>query len=99
MSIHQQCLMQVRKPSGDCASVAATTHDQHTHFVVQQFGMNMVCFHSFIVHVFSRRIPEAFACCRPETSLGNCAYVLPGLTTSRENRPGGLLGGQRHLHG
>jgi len=35
MSVGQQCLMQVRQPGHDRASVAATADDQHAHFVLQ----------------------------------------------------------------
>lgn len=99
MAVCQQCLMQVRQPSGDCASVPATPYNQHAHFVLQQFGMNMVCFHGFILHLFSRRIPGVFACCQPETSPGSGAFVPPSLTTSQESCRDELSVGQRHWDG
>src|SRR6266852_1665239 len=88
MAVCQQCLMQVRQPRRDCASVPAATDDQHTHFVLKQFRMKMVCFHGFILHLFVRQIAEASVCCRPETSQGSCASVLPDWTIVQESLRG-----------
>jgi hypothetical protein len=42
MSVCQQCLMEIRKPGRDGASVAAASYHEHPDFVLQQFGMNMM---------------------------------------------------------
>src|SRR6266567_4759437 len=96
VSVCQQCLMEVRQPSRNGASISAASHNQHALSVFQQFRMNMMCFHVFILHLVSRQTPEAFACCPPEASPEMSASALPGLTKGLESRLNGSSVGLRH---
>src|SRR5215472_14669209 len=96
MSVCQERLMQVRQPRGNRASISTASDDQHAHSVLKEFGMNLVCFHDFILRLFSRQIPEVFVCCRPGTSQESRSSVLPGLTTTPGIRPDVSSAGPRH---
>jgi hypothetical protein len=53
MSVCQKRLMQVGQPCSDGTTIAAASNYQYPHSVLQQFGMNLVHFHSFIPHFSS----------------------------------------------
>lgn len=52
VSVCQKRLMQVRQSGGDGAPISTASNHQNPHAMFQQFGMNLVGFHSFIPHHF-----------------------------------------------
>src|SRR5208282_1594628 len=89
VAICEEGLMQVRQPGRDRTPVPATAHHQHPYLVLQQFWMNMVHFHGFMVLPVSAQTPAAFGSHRQETGLETYGFALPTLTRVQETRRGG----------